>query len=196
MLRNEDFIELGFKPIPTFNIGNGLTFELGRNRCLSASSVGTPNEMIFIYEHSETDFRHITDIITLHNYDYDGYITVDKLKMLINDIECSYYWQCPFNFFQSDMNSNLVLYNALTIENIDKNYVFERLMSAKEHIMVYDSKIKNEDDTFKTTEFRTVYRTPLPGYDVVPEVMFYKKKNVVESGLKWIEEAELCLMAI
>ena len=120
----------------------------------------------------------------------------DKLKMLINDIECSYCFQYPFNFFQSDMNSNLVLYNALTIENIDKNYVFERLMSAKEHIMAYDSKIKNEDDTFKTTEFRTVYRTPLPGYDVVPEVMFYKKKNVVKSGLRSIEEAELCLMAI
>ena len=123
-------------------------------------------------------------------------VAFDKLKMRITDIECSYYIQCPFNFFQSDIDGSLMLYNALTIENIDKNYVFERLMSAKEHIMVYDSKIKNEDDTFKTTEFRTVYRTPLPGYDVVPEVMFYKKKNVVESGLKWIEEAELCLMAI
>ena len=123
-------------------------------------------------------------------------VAFDKLKMRITDIECSYYFQCPFNFFQSDIDGSLMLYNALTIENIDKNYVFERLMSAKEHIMVYDSKIKNEDDTFKTTEFRTVYRTPLPGYDVVPEVMFYKKKNVVESGLKWIEEAELCLMAI
>ena len=52
---------------------------------------------------------------------------------------------------------------------------------------------KNEDDTFEKTELRTVYKTPLHGYDVVPEVMFYKKKNVVMVGLKWIHEAELCL---
>ena len=83
MLSNQDFIELGFKPVPTYTIGNSLTYELGRCRCLGASAVGTPNEMMFIYEHSEEDSRNITDIITIHNYDYNGYMSKEKLTKLI-----------------------------------------------------------------------------------------------------------------
>ena len=114
-----------------------------------------------------------------------------KLKRRIADIECSYFGQCPFNFFESDKDGNRALFQALTIENIDKNYVFERLMSAKEHIMVYDSEIKNEDDTFEKIGFRI----DING-DFTPESYFYKKKDVVNICLQNIEEAELCLMAI
>lgn len=114
-----------------------------------------------------------------------------KLKRRIADIECSYFGQCPFNFFESDKDGNRALFQALTIENIDKNYVFERLMSAKEHIMVYDSEIKNEDDTFEKIGFRI----DING-DFTPESYFYKKKDVVNIFLQSIEEAELCLMAI
>jgi hypothetical protein len=84
MITNEDLIELGFKPIPHFTIGNSLTYDLGRYRFLSASSVGTPNEMLFICESNPKDSREITDIITIHNYDYDGYLTKNKVEKLVS----------------------------------------------------------------------------------------------------------------
>lgn len=87
MISNNDLIELGFKPVPTYTIGNSLTYELGRGRALSASCVGTPNEMIFIYQSNEEDSTKITDIITIHNYDYDGYLTIDKINKLIDALK-------------------------------------------------------------------------------------------------------------
>ena len=83
MITNNDLIELGFKPVPTFTIGNSVTYDLGRGRFLSASSVGTPNEMLFICQHDINDYKKIEDIITLHNYDYDGYLSLEKVKKII-----------------------------------------------------------------------------------------------------------------
>lgn len=82
-MSNDDLIKLGFKPIPNFTVQNSVTYDLGRNRFLSAGSVGTPNEMIFIYEVNPKDNNKVTDSICLHNYDYDGYVTEQKIKLLI-----------------------------------------------------------------------------------------------------------------
>jgi hypothetical protein len=86
MITTDDLLEMGFKPIPHFTIGNTYTYDLGRRRDLSMNCVGTPNEMLFICEIDEKNKLKITDIICLHNYDYDGYITKEKLKTLINCI--------------------------------------------------------------------------------------------------------------
>ena len=86
-MKNEDLIELGFVTITHFTIGNIVTYKLGRNRELSAQSVGTPNEMLFITSHDDKDSKKITDIICLHNYDYDGYLTIDKVKEYIKLLE-------------------------------------------------------------------------------------------------------------
>jgi hypothetical protein len=60
-MSNQDLIDIGFKPVPTFTVGNCVTYDLGRRRQLSASCVGTANEMLFICElHHE-----IKDQITL-----------------------------------------------------------------------------------------------------------------------------------
>ena len=83
MLNNQDLINLGFVAVPTFTIGNSVTYDLGRNRHLSASCVGTPNEMVCIYKSDEKNYRIIHDIITLHNYDYDGYLTEERVKLFI-----------------------------------------------------------------------------------------------------------------
>ena len=84
MMERQDFLDLGFTELPHFTIGSSLTYDFGRNRYLSASSVGSPNEMIFIYEISKNNPNEITDVICIHNYDYNGYMTKEKLVKLID----------------------------------------------------------------------------------------------------------------
>jgi hypothetical protein len=82
----EELLKLGFKEMPHFTIGQNLIFDLGRRRSLSISSLGTPNEMLFITELQEDCDKTITDLICLHNYDYDGFLNLRKLKNLITGI--------------------------------------------------------------------------------------------------------------
>lgn len=85
-MTNNDLIKIGFKEIPHFTIGNTVIYDLGRNRQLSASSVGTPNEVLFICEIDSDDKNKITDLICLHNWDYDKELKIEKVKTLINTI--------------------------------------------------------------------------------------------------------------
>ena len=85
-MTNDDLVRIGFKPISHFTIGNSHIYSLGRHRQISISAVGTPNEMMFITETSDQDQKVITDLICLHNYDYDGYLTEEKVIGLINII--------------------------------------------------------------------------------------------------------------
>lgn len=82
-ITKQDCIDLGFEEIKTFNIMNSLTFDLGRDRQLSIGCVGTPNEMLVIYEHELENPAKITDIVCLHNYDYDGFISKEKLEDIV-----------------------------------------------------------------------------------------------------------------
>ena len=84
MLNREQVLELGFKELPYFTIGNSLIFDLGRNRNLSFSSIGTPNEMLFICEFNKKDNKVIDDLVCLWNYDYDGYLTLEELSVLLS----------------------------------------------------------------------------------------------------------------
>lgn len=86
-MTKDDFINLGFKEPPHFTIQNSLTYNLGRRRFLSIECVNTPNEMLFIYEVDDKNEKEITDLICLHNYDYDGYVTEEKIKGLIGLLE-------------------------------------------------------------------------------------------------------------
>lgn len=83
-MTNDDLIKIGFAKIPHFTIGDTVIFDLGRSRHLSASSVGTPNEMVFIgATDDDTDKKKITDLVCVHNYDYDGYLQEEKINGLI-----------------------------------------------------------------------------------------------------------------
>lgn len=75
--------ELGFLEMPHFTIGHSLNYDLGRRRQLSINSIGTPNEMLFIST-MEEHHPSITDVVVLSNYDYDGYLTIEKLRNLID----------------------------------------------------------------------------------------------------------------
>lgn len=85
-MKNEDLINLGFKPIPHFTIGNAVILEFGRNRYLSASDVGNPNEMVWICQSEDEAHKKVTDLICIHNYDYDGFLTLEKIKLLIGGL--------------------------------------------------------------------------------------------------------------
>ena len=82
MLEKQQLIELGFHPLDHFTVGDVLMYELYRNVNLSVSNLGTPNEMVFICE-SDKDRKKVTDIVVLHNYDYDGYLTLERLKVFM-----------------------------------------------------------------------------------------------------------------
>lgn len=86
MLSEDVLIGIGFERLPHFTIQNSFIYKLGRNRHLSIGSVGTPNEILFICESDTDDSRKITDLVCLHNYDYDGYLSKSKLETLINSI--------------------------------------------------------------------------------------------------------------
>lgn len=72
--------------MPHFTVANNMILDIGRNRHLSYGSVGRPNEMIFICEAAENDSNSITDLVCIHNYDHDGYMTMERLKMIIQGI--------------------------------------------------------------------------------------------------------------
>ena len=86
-LTKDDLRKLGFKDIPYFTVTGSMIFDLGRNRQLSIGAVGEPNEMLFVCEIDEKDDKKVNDIICLHNYDYDGYMTEEKLVSLIKGIK-------------------------------------------------------------------------------------------------------------
>jgi hypothetical protein len=84
----EKLFYLGFEAIPHKTIGNTMVKNLGRGRLLSLSNLGNPNEFLFISSRNNwaEEPSYINqlqnDVITLHNYDYDGYITFNKLESL------------------------------------------------------------------------------------------------------------------
>ena len=80
-MTNQDLVNLGFKELPHFTIGNIVNYDLGRERMLSASDVGNPNEMLYIMQ---TDGKQIEDAVCIHNYDYDGPLTAEKVTGLIS----------------------------------------------------------------------------------------------------------------
>lgn len=82
-MEKKDLRNIGFKESPHFTIAGSLIYDLGRNRHLSFGSVGTPNEMLWICSTDEKDNKKVTDLICLHNYDYDGYMSESKLIELI-----------------------------------------------------------------------------------------------------------------
>ena len=85
-MTTKEILKIGFEPIPHFTVGNSHIYKLGRHRHFSISSIGTPNEMVFLCETDDQNENNVTDAICLHNYDYDGYLTKTKIETLINVI--------------------------------------------------------------------------------------------------------------
>lgn len=75
------FKSKGFQEFPHITVGNSLFYELSRNRIIVIGSPETPNEMLFISQLN--DKKGIDDSVCIHNCDYNGYLTEDKLNSLL-----------------------------------------------------------------------------------------------------------------
>lgn len=84
-LTRDDVKELGFLEFDHYTVGNSMYYDLGRNRFLSIGSIGTPNEILAILE-KEHESNSASSVVILHNYDYDGYLSKDKINNLIQSI--------------------------------------------------------------------------------------------------------------
>lgn len=78
-----EVLEMGFKELPHLTIANPLIYELGRRRVLSLGCLGSGNEVVYLCEKSEVG-DHYTDLVCIHNVDYDGPITKDALAEIID----------------------------------------------------------------------------------------------------------------
>lgn len=83
-ITEEQALKLGFKKLSHFTVMGSLIYDLGRRRHLSLGCVGTPNEMIFICESDKDNPDVINDLICLHNFDYDGLLSEEKLRSIIS----------------------------------------------------------------------------------------------------------------
>ena len=80
----QDLVKIGFKALPHLAITNSHRYDLGRNRHISVNDVGTASEMMWICETDEKDENEITDLVCIHNYDYDGVLNIGKVIALVN----------------------------------------------------------------------------------------------------------------
>lgn len=81
-LSRKFFKGIGFQEYPHKTVDSGLFLDIGRNRLITVGSVGTPNEMLWICQ-KDSDTK-ITDLVCLHNYDYDGFLTNEKVYSLLS----------------------------------------------------------------------------------------------------------------
>lgn len=82
-LTKQQCIDIGFKELPHQTVMGSIVFELPRRRVLSLGCLGAGNEIMFICEKSNVG-DHYTDLVCLHNRDYDGELTLDRLKFIVN----------------------------------------------------------------------------------------------------------------
>lgn len=77
-------VKLGFKELPHFSIGNSLILDVGRRRYLSLSDLDNCNCMLYLCERQCEYTKEVSDLICLHNYDYDKELTLERLERIIN----------------------------------------------------------------------------------------------------------------
>ncbi len=85
-MSNEEFLSIGFVEYPHKVLNGNMRYELGRGREITIQNLGNPNEFVWLVQIDSENETQITDLICLHNYDFDGYLSLDKIKMLITAI--------------------------------------------------------------------------------------------------------------
>ena len=71
---------LGFEKLPNAISDRILIKRLGRQRSLVLENISTPKELLIIQEENYTT----SDCVVLHNYNYDGYLSLHKLQNIIS----------------------------------------------------------------------------------------------------------------
>jgi hypothetical protein len=86
-MSREELKELGFEEIPHFTVMNNLIYQIRRHRHFSIGCLGEPNEVMFICQKDRDTNDRIIDLVCVHNYDFDGLLTLEKVKALIKLIK-------------------------------------------------------------------------------------------------------------
>ena len=79
-LSEQQLLEIGFEK------GLELLFiDLGKTRRIIISSLGTNAESMYIAQLKESELKDskVTDIVCVHSHDYDGLLTIQKVKNLM-----------------------------------------------------------------------------------------------------------------
>lgn len=80
-MTEEELLRMGFVKSKI-----SLKYHLPRCRFISIFSVGTPNEVVFLCS-GYADSGGVDDLVCVHNFDYDGTLSRDKIDYLINYFE-------------------------------------------------------------------------------------------------------------
>ena len=72
-------------PLPHFEVLDGLMYGLSRDRIILFLCIGTQNEILYVGKLSEDKTKY-ESLVCIHSYDYDGYLTEERLKSLLTGI--------------------------------------------------------------------------------------------------------------
>lgn len=93
MINESILLEMGFEKIPHYTVTNALIYNIKRSRFLNIGCVGSPNETMWICQYDKLNHDIVTDLICIHNYNYDGYLSYEKLNNILNFFK----WKYPNN---------------------------------------------------------------------------------------------------
>ena len=101
-LLEQQLVELGFTKPNRDKLELSYKYHLGRGRFISAMCLGTGNESMWLCSKENKDSVIIDDLICLHNVDYDGKLTISKVKHLLE-----FFTTTESAWFVRDFNSVL-----------------------------------------------------------------------------------------
>ena len=81
-MKKETLLQKGFIGTPHIVLGEVFILNVSRNRHISIGSPGMPNEVVFLNQKDHN--KGITDLVCIHNFDYDGFLTEEKLDAIIS----------------------------------------------------------------------------------------------------------------
>ena len=81
-MNKETLLEKHFIETPRLVLGSVFVLDVGRDRHITIGSLATPNEVVFLNQKDKNSG--ITDFVCIHNFDYDGWLTEDKLNAIIS----------------------------------------------------------------------------------------------------------------
>lgn len=82
MITESKLIEKGFNGKPHASLGTRFRLDVGRDREIEITGVGTTSEMMVL---TENDWhRDLMETVLIHVYTYDGFLTEKKLDALIS----------------------------------------------------------------------------------------------------------------
>ena len=101
-LLEQQLVEIGFTKPHRDGLELSYKYHLGRGRFISAMCLGTGNESMWLCYKEDMDGEVIDDLICLHNADYDGQLTISKVKHLVE-----FFTTTESAWFVRDFNSVL-----------------------------------------------------------------------------------------